>query len=134
MKLDEFITESIATVMKAMQDTNARLQKDNLGSVWLEDTRTITSDLAPLGIIKIGDEKGQPSRPAFVFQFDVNVVAEEKTDAEVQASGKLGGKALQLFTAEAEVTGGINGSKTGKNAQNLKFSIIAAPPKEEEQY
>ena len=127
MELQEYITESLCSVMKGVEEADKKLREGELGKIWRGNFSTLGANLINVGIAKVEDPNNKgASLPVLVFQFDVNVIVEDKKKAGSSAEIGVGAKVLSIFSFTGKVKGESEKALLEKSAQNLKFSVPVA--------
>lgn len=130
MQLDEFVASTIYSVMKALKETDASLQKDGLGSICSGNIITLGEDLVNVRLIKINDpDNDKKSIPAILFDYEVNILVDEtkrkKASGELSASAKF----LRVFSATAKTAGETEKECEKAEVQKLRFTVPVVIPK-----
>lgn len=127
MELKEYIAETLYSVMQGLEEADVKLKAGNLGKIWREDFNTVSTSLINVGIAKVADPSNEgASLPVLIFQFDTNVVVEDKKESSDSAEVGAEAKVLHIFSVTGKVNGGSGESLMEKSIQNLKFSVPVA--------
>ena len=130
MDLKTYISETMYSILKAIQDADNKLEKEGLGGVWRTDFITHSQALINVRIAKgIDPSKPGKSQPVLILDYDVNITVEDTTKSGDSAEIGVKAKLLSIFSFQGKVEGQSEKSLLEKSIQNLKFSIpIAITP------
>lgn len=130
MELQEYITETVVSVLKGISAADEKLKSQHLGEIWKHDFATLGSDLVGVRILKgkNPDDARLPSPPILVLDYDVNVIVEDRKKSGDSADLGVGGKVLSVFQFSGKVKGESEKELTERSIQKLKFSVPVVLP------
>ena len=126
MDLQHYISTTIYSVAKALQDADKALRKEGLGAVWTRDLNTTAQYLVNVHLVKgQTDEKGV-SRPVLLLDYDVSVAVDSKKSSGDSADVGTGGALLQVVGITSKVEGHSAKAISDAQVQRLKFTVPVA--------
>ena len=126
MDLQNFISTTIYSIAKALQDTNKELEKNDLGEVWTKDLNTKANSLVNVNLVKGTTEKKGVSRPVLLLDYDVSVAVENKKSSGGKAGFDVNGKLLQIVGIGGKGEGHLSKELSDAQVQRLKFTVPIA--------